>query len=825
METLPDHAIRLEFKEETTKLFSVPVIEPPEIKSKRSLPFARKMPSRRWLKRLLIFLSITIFIPLFTAFLYLHYFGLPEQFKQKLLVEMRRRGLIVNVDRLFLDYTGGVLAKHLTVYPNVNQQRNWFQVDEVHISFGWLSWWRGKPLLENAVVRNAQMLLPIGTTEMVELHDVNVEVNFTEKGLEIVNADLRIFNLQFFIQGNIHLETMPSSRPITPENLAQREKIWRIIKSYAKDATSDQPIQLLVNIDFSMAHPETAVAQLALLCRDAQWRDVPITEVACNAHLKDGLATLDDFHIRLLRGEFSMHGESVLADQHGEIQVNSNLDFTPVAAAFPGRWQQVIGQLDFSRLPLLSGRCLFNWNGPFTYDLQADLDWRDFSYNRIPIDLFTISAAFDGNRLLIPQIKMENISGGLNLDFFYDKTKPEIKGKIHSDLDLTLFQGIFGEGMDRFLASCFFPKKGPAIDATITGTDFKSGDIFAQGKLALDEFSYKDISFKSANADFTFNDFKLKLPNLQVKRDQGANGIGAINGGLTYDFKNRTAQFDNFTSTMQVQEVAPVLGGKFPGYVRPYRFSQPPSLKVNGLVDLQSQNPKLSTDLTIDIDSHATMEWELMKVNFAFKNPQARLRMVDRQMTVVLNQSELFQGKFQGILNMDLSQPSPSYQTKLNLVGVNFNELMKSAFNYQNVTGTFKGQATLNGVLGQMESINGSGEVSISDGYLASIPFLGGLSSLLSNIIPSFGYAKMSQAHANFTVANGVIDSKNIEANSTAFIMVGDGKYQFLAKNLDLNLRVNVRGIVGILLFPVSKLFEYKGVGPLDNVKWSPTNF
>jgi hypothetical protein len=44
----------------------------------------------------------------------------------------------------------------------------------------------------------------------------------------------------------------------------------------------------------------------------------------------------------------------------------------------------------------------------------------------------------------------------------------------------------------------------------------------------------------------------------------------------------------------------------------------------------------------------------------------------------------------------------------------------------------------------------------------------------------------------------------------------------FLDDKIDFNIRLNAQGIPGVLLFPVSKLFEYASDGSLSKPVWRP---
>ena len=54
------------------------------------------------------------------------------------------------------------------------------------------------------------------------------------------------------------------------------------------------------------------------------------------------------------------------------------------------------------------------------------------------------------------------------------------------------------------------------------------------------------------------------------------------------------------------------------------------------------------------------------------------------------------------------------------------------------------------------------------------------------------------------------------------FRMLGYGDVHFLDNKLDFDLRINAKGAPGFVLFPMSKLFQYKGEGSFTKPVWRP---
>jgi hypothetical protein len=52
--------------------------------------------------------------------------------------------------------------------------------------------------------------------------------------------------------------------------------------------------------------------------------------------------------------------------------------------------------------------------------------------------------------------------------------------------------------------------------------------------------------------------------------------------------------------------------------------------------------------------------------------------------------------------------------------------------------------------------------------------------------------------------------------------MIGNGRIHYLEDKMEMNIRLNAQGLPGVVLFPVSKIFEYESVGSAKHPKWRP---
>jgi hypothetical protein len=52
--------------------------------------------------------------------------------------------------------------------------------------------------------------------------------------------------------------------------------------------------------------------------------------------------------------------------------------------------------------------------------------------------------------------------------------------------------------------------------------------------------------------------------------------------------------------------------------------------------------------------------------------------------------------------------------------------------------------------------------------------------------------------------------------------MIGGGRIWFLDDKMDFDMRINAQGLPGVLLFPVSKLMEYRANSKFSKPEWRP---
>ena len=100
---------------------------------------------------------------------------------------------------------------------------------------------------------------------------------------------------------------------------------------------------------------------------------------------------------------------------------------------------------------------------------------------------------------------------------------------------------------------------------------------------------------------------------------------------------------------------------------------------------------------------------------------------------------------------------------------------------------------------------------------LAYVIFIG---ALLPRPIAGYNIAK--KADCTFDVRDGFVRTKDLEALTTSFRIVSKGEIDFIKDDIDFDAEVTVRGLIGIVFLPISKVLTYRGTGTVSETKWSP---
>lgn len=365
------------------------------------------------------------------------------------------------------------------------------------------------------------------------------------------------------------------------------------------------------------------------------------------------------------------------------------------------------------------------------------------------------------------------------------------------------------------------------LDADVWGRLYDYDGIGATGRVALTNFTVRGQSMDSVAVAFSYTNRVLEFFNPRLWR--GAQTLTA--GLITLDFNRKLISFKNGYSTADPEAITLAIGPKTAQIMAPYHFLQPPMVFVEGCVPLRDMNGVHDVDdADLRFDVVGGVPFQCLKLRAARITGTAHWLGETLVLTNVA--AELYGGAGNGFANFDFRVPhdGADYQFTAAVTNINLHALaadLSSSTNH--LEGALSGRIVVTRADSRdWRTLDGFGQARLRDGLIWDIPLFGILSPVLNAISPDLGNSRATDAAAAFAITNGVIYSDSLGINTAMTRLQYAGTVNLRG---NVNARVTaqllhnlwvVGPLVSPFLWPVSKVFEYKVTGTLENPKKEP---
>jgi hypothetical protein len=366
-----------------------------------------------------------------------------------------------------------------------------------------------------------------------------------------------------------------------------------------------------------------------------------------------------------------------------------------------------------------------------------------------------------------------------------------------------------------------------ALDLTVSGRGKEYDRLAVEGQLALTNFTVRGQQFGALTTTVNYANRVLELLQPAARIGNGH----AKADSITLDFNTQLIYFTNILSEADPEPVVRAIGPKTWELVEPYHYLQPPTVRVNGqipLADLHGGPEMTQVDMWFDIIKGAPFEWLKLKTT----NIVGRLHWRGQTLLLTNAVAAFYGGTARGFADFDFSVPHPGgdYQFMLDVTNANLHRLAADLSSPTNsLAGILAGHVVVtNASTEDLESWKGYGSANLHDGLLWNIPIVRILSPVLNTISPGLGNSRATEASATFIITNGTLFTSNLDIRSTLTRLEYVGTIN-LQQNVNARVTAHllrdtwvIGPLVSTALWPVSKLFEYRVTGSLENPKSEP---
>jgi hypothetical protein len=364
------------------------------------------------------------------------------------------------------------------------------------------------------------------------------------------------------------------------------------------------------------------------------------------------------------------------------------------------------------------------------------------------------------------------------------------------------------------------------LDADVWGNSHDYDSIGATGRLAVTNFTIRGQSFDSAAGAFSYTNRALEISNLRSWR--GAQTLTA--DLVTLDFNRKLIFFKNGHSTADPAAIARAIGPKTAHILEPYHFLQPPTVSVEGCAPLRVNSLRDTDDADLRFDIVDGVPFQCLKLRAA--RLAGTIHWLGETLVLTNIAAELYGGSGSGFADFDFRVPhaGADYQFTAAVTNINLRALAADlASSTNHLEGALSGLVVVTRAdTRDWRTMDGYGQARLRDGLIWDIPMFGLLSPVLNSVSPGLGNSRATDASSSFVMTNGVIYSNPLEINTAMTRLQYSGTVDLRGNvnaHVTAQLLRNIWGVgplISLFSFPLTKIFEYKVTGTLDNPKKEP---
>ena len=767
------------------------------------------------LKGALRSLQLLLFVAVPALILWLQFVGLPGFLRGPVVEAARQEGLDLEFSRMRVSIFQGLVLDDVRLSAKSLPPDNQLAVDRASIAVDWRRLLQGKFEISALELRGAQVYLPVaaadGVTRSLRVTKARGRLALADGIISIPLARFNLQGIEVTATGQIALQGEAPQQP--PSDLLPPEAARAIEWLEAVDFGSAVPT---LSVEFSAGGGTAGNWQLPVVRFEAPLATlgkVSLQDVRLEASFVDKVFEMRRLSARDDKGgSFEASGRWQSATGEAQADMESTLDPAGWLAEFlpSPRWEDLV----FAERPVVRATLSASAEKPRRIQILGTLESGAFGYRGLTFgDLQSGFVWREGGEFYADNISLKTPSGPIEASVMVrpDDARVRIDCRANPLPLLPLVGPQAKESVDKMQLRFIDP---PVIELEARGTKLDPAAMRATGKLQLGRTSIHGSEMESATADVAFENLALTFTNMSVKRPEGAG-----TGTFVYDFGRQQVRLQDIRSTMTPFNVLQWADPNVARETEPYRLKGPPLVNVSGTIGLK--DPSL-TDLSAQFDAPQGLEYDLLDRTLSFGAARGTLRFKGREILVDVPAARLYGGNVRLDATVAVGQPGARQQMTVNLDRVNFETLTRLYFDYQDSKGLVSGRYDFSFVPGKAELMRGQGDLLVEDGNVFAIPVLGPLTFLLDSVIPGAGYQTSRRATCDYTVANGEIRTENLDVQGQGFVMIGKGSLFFIEDRMDFGVRVNAQGVPGILLYPVSKLFEYVSDGKMTEPKWRP---
>jgi hypothetical protein len=832
--------------------------------------------------RRLIILAVLL---LMGAGIWLNQIGLPDFVKRPLVETLRARGVELEFARLRLSFVRGLVATDVHIGQTAKTGGPALSLRQVQVQINYRVLLRRRLQVDGLVLRQGKLVWPLSPTNALELDRIQSDLRFPGNdtwSLDNFQADFA--GVKLALSGDVAHARAFRDWPIFPGRATNAAAHRVLLQQFADTFrelhfTGAPQFSLVVNgdardprsfrIHLIAAVPATdtpwgSARALQLAARLAPragtpanptpfqgwWTNLQPFQIAWTAQLAEleseklnaqsircaGFWRAPELAVTNLTAELGggrLNARVHLRMDTRELSFTNSSCFDPraIAALLTEKTQNWLAQFSWTQPPAwqAAGSLILpawtnrqpDWRGEVqpTIRLAGSFAATNGAFRGVAVNVASGNFSYSNLVWRLPLLIVSRPEGALALADVEDDRTKNFRWHVQGALAPDALRPLLAENHAEKALEPFTFTQPLHLNADVWGRLYDNDSLGAAGWAALTNFTIHGETVSNVESAFRYTNRFLEF--FQPRLQAGAQKMSA--DGIAVDFNAWRIYFTNGFSTADPRAVARAIGPKPGEVMTAYHFGLPCPARVNGYAPLRGTD---DADLWFEADG-APLRW------LRLKTPRISGKIHWLGQTLVLTNlaAEFCGGAADGFARFDFrARKGADFDFT---AGVGNADVHLLATDLSSPTNHLEGRLSGRFVMTSANSDdrrtwNGYGEAHLRDGLIWDVPIFGVLSPVLDAIMPGLGSSRATDASARFGMTNGVIFSDDLNIRTTMMRLEYNG-------TVDLQSRVRARvtaqllrdtWVVGPLLstalWPVSKLFEYKISGTLQQPRTEP---
>ncbi len=795
----------------------------------------------RNLRSLAFLLTFVAAIAAVSGLWWANHTGLPGPWRATIEQEAAKQGAFIKIGSLSYAPFKGVVATDVRVFSEPSHLREISRLEAVILDFDKTKLARGMFHLNKVELNHARMVLPVDPdnpdSETLHVSDASGALYMPgERRLEIRDARGKIAGIEVVVNARLIGYQSDGKSQSDESNMGKRrELLARVIHELEKwSFDQNHPPVIHFTIEGDVNDRSSLTAKLSLEVQDMEKNGHRLDEVSAKADMTGDVLTITSLRATDRRGRFQGHIDYNLMAKEGRFDVVSSLEVPSLLTAWMG-----MPTLNHVRI---SGKQALSAEGEFQLDesnkpqiqMTGHIRCEAVKLRNVPFDAVELAFSWRENRTYLRDLQLIRPDGKATGKAMIEW--PLVRLELHTTLPVPVYRPFFvGQPLEKVLND-FSERENAAVDLSLEG-GFDITNRFAwayTGFGNVKNLNYRGVPVNSAGCKFSLNHHELDFYEGTVafnysnyalhKTFNGAEEGTAKVGRIRFDAPAKVVHVEDVRGKIWAAPMVRFFAPKVADSLEQYRFHQPPEMKASGVVDV---TPRGRTDLDISFSSDQSADYVFLGSNVTLGSPSARVAIQGERVLIRDLKLDAFDGPVAGEI---------SYLGKGRLEGeLNWTRLsipdLASTYGFQmkgggEVTGRINFSLNDN----KVETMAGTGLLALEDAELFSVPMFGPLTPLVGGVLndENAGVQRAKDAFCTFEIKDGILSSRDFQTTTNSLNFAGNGSVDMKQQTLDMTMRLNARGLLGILtrpLRPFSGLFQFHGSGPLKATRWESMKF